>query len=380
MSEFQYYEFQAIDRPLTAAEQDELRDLSSRAEITSRSFTNEYSYGDFRGDAEQVLADYFDAFLYMANWGTNRLMLRLPRQAVDPAMFEPYFEGEQHKMEVEDRFVILDFTSDDEDGGDWIEPAGKLDELLPLREQLLAGDLRCLYIAWLGTIPGYAADDENEQSRLEPPVPPGLGSLDAALKAWVDFMRVNEDLLAGAAGGSAPLASTGTDQRALALWVAGQSTTQKNQWLLELLGEDGATARLLILRQFRREQQPPAGKPAKRRSVGQLLQLVAQEEEKRKQREAAARAAEQKRKAQQRARYLDGLVGREKGLWLEAETQIAMKSRSGYERAVEILKDLHDLAEKLGQMTAFQSQLFELTQRHTGKRVFLERLHKAGLG
>ena len=34
MSEYQYYEFQAIDRPLTQGEIAELRKLSSRASIT----------------------------------------------------------------------------------------------------------------------------------------------------------------------------------------------------------------------------------------------------------------------------------------------------------------------------------------------------------
>jgi hypothetical protein len=41
MSEYQYYEFQAIDRPLTERQMDELRKLSTRAEITPTSFTNE---------------------------------------------------------------------------------------------------------------------------------------------------------------------------------------------------------------------------------------------------------------------------------------------------------------------------------------------------
>jgi hypothetical protein len=40
MSEFQYYEFQAIDRPLSGADRQSLRDLSTRARITSTSFTN----------------------------------------------------------------------------------------------------------------------------------------------------------------------------------------------------------------------------------------------------------------------------------------------------------------------------------------------------
>ena len=49
MSEYQYYEFRAIDRPLDRKEMDELRALSTRAEITPTSFTNTYHWGDFKG-------------------------------------------------------------------------------------------------------------------------------------------------------------------------------------------------------------------------------------------------------------------------------------------------------------------------------------------
>jgi hypothetical protein len=45
MSEYQYYEFLAVDRPPTVAEQAEVRELSTRARITSTSFTNEYHWG-----------------------------------------------------------------------------------------------------------------------------------------------------------------------------------------------------------------------------------------------------------------------------------------------------------------------------------------------
>jgi hypothetical protein len=43
MSEYQYYEFLAINRPLTADEMEKLRALSTRATITPVSFTNEYN-------------------------------------------------------------------------------------------------------------------------------------------------------------------------------------------------------------------------------------------------------------------------------------------------------------------------------------------------
>jgi hypothetical protein len=47
MSEHQYYEFQALDRPLTDKEMRELRGYSTRARITPTSFVNDYERGDF---------------------------------------------------------------------------------------------------------------------------------------------------------------------------------------------------------------------------------------------------------------------------------------------------------------------------------------------
>src|SRR5258706_535606 len=60
MSEYQYYEFRAIDKPLDKKQMEELRALSTRAEITPTSFSNEYSYGDFRGDPNKLMEKYFD--------------------------------------------------------------------------------------------------------------------------------------------------------------------------------------------------------------------------------------------------------------------------------------------------------------------------------
>ncbi|MEU4720254.1 hypothetical protein AB0G06_11505 [Nonomuraea dietziae] len=82
MSEYQYYEFLAIDRPLTDQQQAEVRALSTRAHITATSFINEYRWGDFRGDPRRMVERYYDAHLYLANWGTHRIMLRLPKTAL----------------------------------------------------------------------------------------------------------------------------------------------------------------------------------------------------------------------------------------------------------------------------------------------------------
>ena len=67
MSEYQYYEFLTIDRPLTADEMTELRALSTRAVITPTSFTNVYNWGNFKGNPDQLMQRYFDAHVYVAN-------------------------------------------------------------------------------------------------------------------------------------------------------------------------------------------------------------------------------------------------------------------------------------------------------------------------
>jgi hypothetical protein len=69
VSEYQYYEFQALDRPLGEEDRKALRTLSSRARITATSFTNSYEWGNFKGLRDELMARWFDLHLYLANWG-----------------------------------------------------------------------------------------------------------------------------------------------------------------------------------------------------------------------------------------------------------------------------------------------------------------------
>ena len=55
MSVYQYYEFRAVDRPLTEKQTTELRKVSSRGEITTSSYVNVYHYGDFRGSPKKSI-------------------------------------------------------------------------------------------------------------------------------------------------------------------------------------------------------------------------------------------------------------------------------------------------------------------------------------
>ena len=188
MSEYQYYEFLAVDRPLTTAEQAEVRQLSTRARITATSFTNEYHWGDFKGSPDQLMQHYYDAHLYFANWGTHRIMLRLPRTLLDPKIAGQYCVEGQVRMSTTREHVILDLTSEDE-AGEWVEDTEEsLSAIVGVRSELAAGDLRPLYLAWLSGYGGWERDEdafgEEDEDGLEPPVPAGLGSLTARSAPW----------------------------------------------------------------------------------------------------------------------------------------------------------------------------------------------------
>jgi hypothetical protein len=150
VSEHQSYEFVALDRPLTASEMAELRSISTRAEITPTRFWNEYQWGDLKADPAELLARHFDLHLYFANWGTRRLMFRLPIAAVDVTMLQPYFPGESATLTTTAEHAILDLVSEtDEPEDDWFEAEHLTGSLTPLRGELIGGDLRVAYLAWL---------------------------------------------------------------------------------------------------------------------------------------------------------------------------------------------------------------------------------------
>ncbi len=115
MSEYQYYEFLAIDRLLDAREQQELRAVSTRARITPVRFVNTYEWGDLRGDPRALMASYFDAFLYLADWGTRQLMFRLPSSLLDLEVVSRYCATDTACAWSARDSVIVALTSEKDD-------------------------------------------------------------------------------------------------------------------------------------------------------------------------------------------------------------------------------------------------------------------------
>jgi hypothetical protein len=379
MSEYQYYEFLAVDRPLDDRQQAAVRSLSTRASITATSFVNEYHWGSFRGDPSRMMERYYDAHLYLTNWGTHRIMLRLPRDLLDIDVAREHCVGDQVTVWTTGKFLVLDMTSEDE-SGDWeCDPQGRLSAIVGVRTELAVGDLRPLYLAWLA---GYGARERDEDHELEPPVPPGLTMLTGAQQALAEFLRLDGDLLAIAAQTSPPLDEITDDSGQLAAWVANLPHAEKNRLLLRVVEDHAVTVRMEMLRRFRHEHTTNIPDPP-RRTVADLLDGEAQRRADRERREAVQRAEEQARHEKTRAlareQRLDELARAEDAAWSRVDAMIATRKPAEYDAVITLLTDLQALAERDGRRPTFTQRSMALRQTHTRKPSLIERLNRAGL-
>ncbi|WP_162625064.1 hypothetical protein [Streptomyces cadmiisoli] len=237
VSEYQYYEFLAVDRSLDAEQLQQVRALSTRARISSTRFVNEYHWGDFRGDSTKLVEQLYDAHLYYANWGSRRLLLRLPATVLPAKKATAYARNEALTVWSRSGHTLLDFSRDGEHDEEWeFETSAELSSLIGLRAELAAGDLRPLYLAWLAALSVRELDDDEgaEYAReMEPPIPYGLSQLTGPQRALVDFLEVDTDLLTAAAQVSEPRPSPDGPQRhELTAFIAALPVQDKDDLLL----------------------------------------------------------------------------------------------------------------------------------------------------
>ena len=379
MSECQYYDFKAIDHALTKTEMVALRAISTRAVITTTSFTNHYEWGDLKAAPLKLLEKYFDAYVYVANWGTREFHLRLPQELVDFKQLKSILPGKAAHVRSAGKFVIVSFESEVESDDDWDDGTGWMRSLVSLRSDLLRGDLRCLYLGWLHSVECH----EFSEDALEPPVPAGLRELSAPLDSLIEFLGIDGDLVEVAASASAPL-KEGPSQKELATWVRGLPANEKENLLIDFLSESGERSRLELLQRFQRENAVAANHSViERRTVKDLLTAARVRADERAKQLSAKRAADAARKKAKdeadRTVYLEGLAKREKVVWKQVEAYIQKRQPKDYERAVILLVDLYDLAVRQGDETGFQLTMQEIRKTHAAKGAFLRRLAKANL-
>ncbi|MEO1401437.1 MAG: hypothetical protein AAFV72_09370 [Cyanobacteria bacterium J06635_1] len=368
--EYQYYEFQAIDRPLTQAEQDYVQTLSSRVRPTATRAVFTYSYGDFHGEPLSVLEKCFDAMLYMANWGSYQLAFRFPKSAVNVPALEAYCVDNIIEVSTASRYVILNIEIHEEEGGGWIEEDNHwLSALIPLRQAILQGDYRVLYLAWLqaAAISAYLEEDAQE-----PPVPPNMQKLNAPLQSFVDWLDIDPDLIAVAA----QVSQTQKEQKEpFKDWVNALSDKEKTKLLLEIVTGDSVIASQLqahLRQKFAKVPKLPSTSEVDRRHFSELRTLAdTQYSEREAQAKAAAKA--------KRRKYLESLKPQRAKIWETIKDLIARKQAQPYDQAVQHLVDLRDLAELEGDLDLFQSRIRQMQADYSNRSGLLRRMREAKL-
>lgn len=369
MSEYQFVHFLAVDRPLDEKQLAYMQRQSTRAEITPWEFTNEYHWGDFRGNVLEMLRRGYDLHLHYANFGVRRLMIRLPAGLpCDNRTFEAFraeYGMKWHADKTGKGGILEIYPESDADTYDEIfDDLGRLlPEIAPVRESLIGGDLRALYLGWLAC----GGDGET----MEPPVPAGLGELTRALNTMAEFYDLSEDLIAAAAERSPPLPKAADAGETLNAWIARQSNDELKELVVRLLTSDAAAVRAETLSRIRDEMDVavwPMAEPT--RTLGQLRELADAQGEERLGREEKARQAK-------RRKHLAAIAADPQKVIKNVQSLVAERSTHSYEEAARELEDLREalgpdrgpaqareVAEKLRRENPRRNQFIATLRRH----------------
>jgi hypothetical protein len=378
MSEYQYFEFAAIDRPLTDGEMAALRAVSTRAAITPSGFVNHYEWGGLKADPLDWMRRYFDAFVYLADWAHCRFALRLPRDMFGKAELKPFGVKQSLTIDASEDHWILDWSLEGSDNFDrFAEDDGRgwMGRLVPLRDELIRGDQRSLYLGWLAG----AAKGEVPETTLEPTVPAGLSQLSAAQNALAAFLEIDADIIAAAAIGSADASDR---PESVDAWLQSLSPDELRSMLKSIVRADRPNPQREVASRYRawhRQHAPQAAPEARRRSVAELRSLAVPAGEERRRRDALAREQQAAARRTQRDAQLRLLMSDVDKRWLALHQQAERGSASAYEQAVRALSDLAEAYAIVSDRKTFDRELRRFLVRHAKRGALLRRLTEAGL-
>ena len=375
MSEYQRYEFMTIDRPLTRAQLDAVNALSSHIEASSTHALIEYHWGDFKHDPIKVLHEFFDGFLYWANWGSPRLAFRFPHGILPADLIDGYDLEDFVTFTRYPDYDILDIQFGEMEGPDeWTDY--ELGSLIPIRDELMEGDLRALYIVWLAAqimIEGYdeeEMEDEEEEEDWEisvPPVPPGFDTLTAAQYALAELLQVPQELLLAAARHSKAAAPSPGDD--FAAWVKLLPPVRQNDYLVRLAHNESGLSRLLVRELRELGQDKTRAVPSTGEHVTYATLLA-------ESKAISARLEREKREQEQaaRLRHLQDVHDHQDAYWHQVEQAVMRGTGTGYDEALRSLVELRDAADHFKETQKFQERFRAWVRPHLRRPAFVKRL------
>ena len=378
MSEYQYYEFQAIDRPLNEEDIEVLRSISSRANITSTSFTNHYNWGDFRGSPNQFMKSWFDLHLYLACWGTRVFMVRLPKRLIDRALLDMIISGCEFAEVIDaGENLIIETFIDEEEFDYWDNGSGWLTSMASLRADMLDGVWRLPYLIWLlGVEIGSVSDDERE------PIT-GIGPLTGGMTAFADFFGIDTYLVEAAAEMPANFLEGGISTESVDAAVESIPEKNKTEFLQRLFKGDPHAA--ADLRRQVRDAVSTHNQNAQlhARTVAEIrarsIEIRKESEAAQEKRKEAERLKREQQAAKAQRVRIEVLRKRGESVWQEIDIDVSTCTYKNYDRAAEMLYDLQAISKEDNTTTDFQNRLHVIVSKHGGKQQFIKRLKKYDL-
>ena len=229
-----------------------------------------------------------------------------------------------------------------------------------LRVELMRGDFRPAYLAWLLAVQAGDVADK----ALEPPVPAGLATLTAAQEAMVEFLRIDADLLTAAISGSAAPENGDRIRR----WVTQLPAKEKDTWLRRAVEEPHLALGSEMVRVFRASQKHEG--VSKRRCVAELQALAETQRLSRERAETERERKEEQDNERKRQRRLTKLGGNIDSAWLKLEKLV---ESSSYDEAVKLAVNLRDLAAREDGQVDFDRRFEAIRKRQARRRGFFDR-------
>ena len=374
MSEYQYYEFAAIDGPISDEGLLYARSCSSRAEVSRVRWQNTYHFGDFHGSVDTLLK-YYDAHFYIANWGTVRLGLAFPKKVITPEALQSYLRGgERYEdtltiKEIGNRCIV--WWERNEEGGWWDTGGeGLIDELIGIREELMRSDYRALFLGWLADFNPDEWRDPKDGAVLMPPIPTGLNHLSPALTRLIEHFPVDPDALAVAAR----LTQASTPERVPMAAVLEKLSASEMRVLLAQVAEGACPGVMAELNRLTYPRvQVPVGPAMK---CTDLAAKTIETREARLKKEAAAEAAKRQREAEQRKQHLASVFQRADSIWSGLDPLMEQRIGSAYDQAAAQLQELRDAHAQAGSIGAFRQRLAGFRRRYSNRPAMLRRIEK----
>lgn len=349
MSEFQHIVFQAVDRPLSDKELAFAERQSTRADVSRWSLSVDYHYSSFRGDVDGLLRRGYDAFLQYTNYGDREIKLRLPHGLpFDKSLCSKYIDGEHLTWNKDSKgpggiLGLHPYHEPSELEEIW-EFQRYLDAAIQVRERLIGGDLRALYLLWL-----CAADDDynDPDETVEPPVPHGMSELSDHCGDLLTFYGLDPLLLLAAAKDVEAAPSGGVAENPVRSWAKSMKVERARDLLVQLLTNDTAGLKASLLAEVR-DSQPQVIWPTtdQQRTFAELLgqaELLRSDANAKAALKAEAKAKRDAAKAEKERQTRMREMAKAPKKWLRAAEKLAdERGTDNYKAAADILFDLRE--------------------------------------